>query len=101
MSTLITVVAQLPTHVDWLEKHYPECELAWFKKPSEFLELFPKMESSGKLQVIITEKKLPILTKALIIGPNQLGLGYSTDELQILIDNALAVNEPLPAVAFG
>lgn len=101
MSTLIVVVAELPTHVDWLEKHYTNCELAWFKTSGDFLELFSKMENSGRLKVIISEERLPVLTKALIIGPNQLGLNYSSDELKILVDNALIVHEPIANVAFA
>lgn len=101
MSTLITVVAKLPTYVDWLEQHYPDCELAWFQNPSEFLELFSKMESSGRLKVIISDKKLPIISKALIIGPTQLGFNYSTEELKLLIDNAIVVHEAVPNVAFA
>lgn len=101
MSTLIVVVAELPTHIEWLERHYIDCELAWFKDAEGFLEMFPRMETSGRLKVIISEEKLPVVSKALIIGPMQLSLNYSTDELKLLIDNALQVHEPFPAAAFA
>ena len=101
MSTLIVVVAKLPTHIDWLEQNYPDAELAWFKDAEGFMEMFPRMEKSGRLRVIISEEKLLILSKALLLGPDQLALSYSPQEKRLLIDNALAIHEPLAALAYA
>ena len=98
MQPIISVVAALPTRIKWLEDNYPNCELTWFKTTDDFMELFQEMEKSGRLQVIISEDKVPILSKALLIGPSQLQMGYSHEEIKFLIDNALVVHEA-PAIA--
>lgn len=99
MNSIIAVVADLPTRIEWVEKHYTNCELAWFKTIEDMMELFPKMEQSGRLQVIITEQPLNISTQAMVLGPTQLSLGYSDSDLRMLIDNALTVAQPLAAYA--
>ena len=98
MDSIIVVVADLPTRIEWVEKHYADdCELAWFKTVEDMMEMFPSMESSGRLQVVITEQPLNIATQAMILGPTQLNLGYSDSDLRMLIDNALTVAKPLMA----
>jgi hypothetical protein len=100
MQSIIVVVADLPTRIEWFEKNYPHCELAWFKNMKEFLEVFPAMERSGRLQVIVTEESFTQPTAAMVLGPTQLSMGYSDADIRMLIDNALTVVS-LPAVAYA
>lgn len=98
MQPVIAVVAQLPTRIKWLETNYSSCELTWSKDTEDFMDCFQEMETSGRLRVVLSEARLPILTKALLIGPTQLSI-YSEEELKFLISNAVTTFEALLNVA--